>query len=164
MFGGPLSHWVKSFYLSLQPRTGWGWTGSVGSGSKQLCWLTATISFVTGAEEQGQWLLQFVVLVNCWIGTGPLLWWDQAAEGSYMWNRPSSQNRGNGPCLSMCGLYVCVCFMQHSNNYVSGHGDHIVHSWTQIDTDPDSYRGTDRNQPTETYVTRYIICISSGVN
>lgn len=25
------------------------------------------------------------------------------------------------------GVCVCVCVMEHCNNYVSGHGDHILH-------------------------------------
>lgn len=123
--------------------------GLAGSGNEQLCWLTATISFVTGAEEQGQWLLQFVVLVNCWIGTGPLLWWDQAGEGSYMWNRPSSQKRGNG-LLYVHGWSLCLCVCVSWNtattmSAVMGTALCIAeHKQTQIQTH------TDRNQPTET--------------
>lgn len=76
--------------LSEQPR---GWVRMVqGKQGVETGWLDATISFVTGSEEQRQWLLQFVVLVNRWIGTGLLLWWDPC---SYMWNKASSQKEGN---------------------------------------------------------------------
>lgn len=90
--------------LSEQPRR---WVRMVqGKQGVETGWLDATISFVTGSEEQRQWLLQFVVLVNCWIGTGLLLWWDPC---SYMWNKASSQKEGNS-LLSIHGWpFTVLC-------------------------------------------------------
>lgn len=105
MLEGPLNHGPRPFPLGSGHGPGEVARGLAGSGYEQLCWLTATKSFATGAADQGQWIREFVVLVNCRIGTGLLLW---RGAGQGRWNRLSSQERGNCPVSVQPWVALCV--------------------------------------------------------
>lgn len=87
--------------------------------------------FVKGAEEQGQWLLQFVVLVNCWIGTG--LFCGHTGQSINKWKKLSGQKKSK-----WSSVYPWVVFFVGRWNY-------FLVIWTRTVTAPHTCREIDQN-------------------
>lgn len=111
---------TETFPPGKRPRARGGCTGLAGSGCEQLRWLTATKSFVTGGSgiRDNESASLSSSLTAEW-KLASFCDGEQTREGSYMWNRLSSQERGNCPVsvqpwVALCAS-VCQCYLVGSN-------------------------------------------------